>query len=395
MLRIYSVVRHLMDRYDFSLLCFDRPEGEIVPACSIPVPPPEEVFSKIYTVPMRTAHIPDEAKPDLPPLARTWFSPEMASMVDRLTRTGAVDLLHIEFLQMAFYSWYRRDVPSVLTEHDVSHLSLFNSYFREWTGWQRLGRIGEWLHVRRYHKEICKTFNGIVTLTPGDFENLAQTVPEHQLAHVPTCVDLEAFPYRGDPGENTSGDLVYVGHYPHYPNEEAALWFCRSIFPQILKKRPNTKLFLVGSSPTEAIRKLASKNIVVTGTVPEVRPFLDRGSVFVAPIRLGYGIKGKVLEAYARGLPVVATSVVKKGIPESVVGEHLLVGDSPEEFATETLRLLEDEALRSRMAAKARELVEQHYSWSASVARLDGLYRRLLKLPEEETNLREAVMERG
>jgi glycosyltransferase involved in cell wall biosynthesis len=238
--------------------------------------------------------------------------------------------------------------------------------------------VAEWLKTRRYHRDACRGFDRLVALTPGDRDLLLRSATPDKVALIPTCVDLERFSFRPEPPAGAPIDLAYVGHYPHFPNEDAALWFCRRSLPLIRRRRPEVSLSLIGSSPTEAVRALSGPGIEVTGTVPDVRPHLDRAKVFIAPVRLGFGIKGKVLEAFARGLPVVATSIVQRGIPESRPEEHLLVADSPAAFARQCRRLLDDAALRRRLAFGARQLVERHYDWKRSCDKLDALYRDLL-----------------
>ena len=173
--------------------------------------------------------------------------------------------------------------------------------------------------------------------------------------------------------------MAYVGHYPHYPNEDAALWLCRKVLPLVRRSRPGASVSLIGSRPTPAVRALEGPGIEVTGTVGDVRPFLDRARVFVAPVRLGYGIKGKVLEAFSRGIPVVASSIVARGIPECRAGEHMLVADRPGNFANSVLRLLGDAALREKLCRNARSLVERHYNWDSSCDKLERLYHSLMK----------------
>ncbi|MBI5239761.1 MAG: glycosyltransferase [Elusimicrobia bacterium] len=379
LLRIFSLVTRLADRYDFSLLTFVRRTGERRFQQNAAAMALGRLFSQVHAVPKESTELPSAAVPDLPRTAREWFSPEMAAALARLTGEGRVDLVHVEFLQMAFYSWYVKGVPAVLTEHDLSHLSLFRSYFREWTGLRRFAQVGEWLATRRYHREVCSRFDGLVALTPADRDLLRRGVPEGKVSLIPTCVDLERFSFRPEPEPGAPVDLAYVGHYPHYPNEDAAVWFCRRVLPLLRRERPGVTLSLIGSSPTDAVRALAGGGVEVTGTVPDVRPCLDRAKVFIAPVRLGFGVKGKVLEAFARGLPVVATSIVQGGIPEARPEEHLLVADSPRSWARQCRRLLEDAALRRRLAAAGRALAERHYAWGASCAKLDELYRSLLE----------------
>jgi glycosyltransferase involved in cell wall biosynthesis len=377
MLRILSLARRLTDRFDLSLLTFARETGERRFQQNAALLALRRVFSEVHCVPKETAELPAEAVPPLPSICREWYSPSMAALLQRLVIEGRADLVHVEFLLMAFYAWYCRGAPRVLTEHDSSHLSLRRSYFREWTGLKRWARLGDWLSVRRYHRSVCGLYDRVVALTPADQERLRRTLAPERVALVPTCVDLERFSARPAPAEEPPG-LVYVGHYPHYPNEDAAVWFCERILPRIRAERPDATLTLVGSHPTDRVRSLARPWVAVTGSVPDVRPYLDRAAVFVAPIRLGYGVKGKVLEAFARGVPVVATPSVHEGLPGAVAGEHLLVARTPSEFAAAVLRLLGDGALRGRLASGARRLAEERCDWAGSARRLAELYEELL-----------------
>jgi glycosyltransferase involved in cell wall biosynthesis len=300
----------------------------------------------------------------------------MAAAVRELS--PAYDILHVEFLQTAFYGAYSGARTSFFTEHDLGHLSLFNSYFREWTGLRRLTQIPEWLRTRAYHAKVCAQYDRIVVLTEYDRDLLAARTGPEKLVLVKTGTDMERFPFRPPEKSGQAAPLIYVGHYPHFPNEDAALWFCRSIFPLIKAGEPGARLVLAGSQPTPSIERLASGSIAVTGEVPDMNEYLAAAGIFVAPVRLGFGIKGKVLEAFAAGLPVVATSKVARGIPEARNGEHLLVADTPREFAAAVARLRSDFTLYGSLAAAARRLVEEKYSWADISRALAGAYNSAL-----------------
>jgi len=376
MLRILSLAGRLRERCELSLMTFVRTTGERRFQQNAALMALKSVFTEVYPVPKESTGS-SSPPAGLPEIAREWFSDDMAGLLGRLTREDRFDAVHVEFLQMAAYARFVEGASTVLTEHDLSHLSFFHSYFREWTGLKRWLRIGDWLRTRRFHSEACARFHRVVVLTPEDRGRLERVLPPERISLIPTCVDLDRFSFRPEGNAAREFDTAYVGHYPHFPNEDAALWFCTELLPLIRRKRPGSKTLLIGSSPTERIRALAGADVEVTGTVPEVGPQLDRARVFVAPVRLGFGIKGKVLEAFSRGLPVVATSVVQRGIPESRPGEDLLVADSPRDFAAAVCRVLEDSGLRERLTANGRALVERHYSWDRSCDSLMRLYEGL------------------
>jgi glycosyltransferase involved in cell wall biosynthesis len=362
-LRIFSLVQALKDRFDFTLLTFTRDSGENKFSDAAKLLALENIFAEVHSVPKESITSGRKAAPPLPRIARDWFSPAMASAVAAMS--PAHDILHAEFLQMAFYVRYSGAPVSFFTEHDLGHLSLFKSYFREWTGLRRFSEIPEWLRTRAYHAEMCAEYDRVVVLTDFDKKRLAAKMPERRLVLSKTGTNLSRFPFRPPQKDHPLKPLIYVGHYPHFPNEDAALWFCRSIFPLILRRMPGVRLVLAGSQPTAPVSALAVPGgpISVTGEVPDIAPYLAEAGIFVAPVRLGFGIKGKILEAFSAGVPVVATSTVAKGVPEAKNGVHLLTADSPREFAEAVARLRTEFALYERLAVSARSLAEKHYSW--------------------------------
>ncbi len=379
LLRIYSLVQALKGEFDFTLLTFTHSDEERKFKDAAKLLALEALFAEVHSVPKDTIVDRPGAAPDLPVIARDWFSPAMADAVMRLS--PAHDIFHAEFLQTAFYVRYSRSRVSFLTEHDLGHLSLFNSYFREWTGLRRFREIGQWLKVRAYHASVCREYSRVVVLTDFDRRKLASRVPPERIVLCRTGTNLSRFPFRRPEEKHLKAPLIYVGHYPHYPNEDAALWLWREIFPLIKADDPEARLILAGSQPTPPIEALsgAEGRVTVTGEVPDIYDFLSAAGVFAAPVRLGFGIKGKVIEAFSAGVPVVCTSVVAKGIPEAVPGEHLLVADTPAAFAAAVARLRRDFGLYERIALAARKVAEEHYSWEKLSRILADAYRGALE----------------
>lgn len=168
---------------------------------------------------------------------------------------------------------------------------------------------------------------------------------------VPNGIDLSWFTPQRPPAAEPR--VVFCGVFSYEPNERAAIWFARDVWPAVVRARPDARLSLVGMEPTSAVRALASETIEVTGTVPDVREYLWRSAVAVAPLAIARGIQNKVLEALAAGLPAVITSAVAAGLPEDV-RDVCSVADSPDDYAGAVLQLLSaapDE--RRRLAGKA------------------------------------------
>jgi glycosyltransferase involved in cell wall biosynthesis len=152
--------------------------------------------------------------------------------------------------------------------------------------------------------------------------------------------------------------------------------FCVRTWPLLRARRPNMSLLIVGADPSPAVRNLASQpGITVTGSVPDVRPYVRRSAAMIAPLNIARGTQNKILESMAMGVPVVASRVAAGGV-DAKAGEHLLVADTPQEYAAAILRLVEQPPERARLARAGRERMLSHHAWTRSMERLDGIIDR-------------------
>ena len=155
--------------------------------------------------------------------------------------------------------------------------------------------------------------------------------------------------------------VLFVGNFRHAPNVDAAVDFCADAWPLVRAALPGARLQLVGTAPPPAVQALAGDDVEVTGWVPETSPYLDARSCSVAPLRYGAGVKGKIGEALAHGLPVVTTTVGAEGM-DLVDGEHALIADGAQELAAAVVRLHDDAICGSACRGRAAQLVERRLS---------------------------------
>ncbi|MBI3547482.1 MAG: glycosyltransferase [Elusimicrobia bacterium] len=378
--RVYTLCRLLRDRFRFHLLTFaPRDEPGDVRAVAKELQQ-EAMFLRPVFDRIRRVRRPEEGAPGpaaLPEDVRRFRSEAMFAAAGEERRDA--DIIHVEYDLMAPYAQELGGLPKVFTQHDVGTISFTQSYFREMAGWRKFLQIGPWLRRVRFERDAGGWFDRVVVTTAPDKRRLSRIVAAEKIRVVQTGVDLEHFAFRAEEPEGAEDTLAYVGHYPHFPNEDAVVNFCRRVLPLIRRRRPKTRLLVVGSSPTPAVLSLARDmpGIVVTGTVDDVKPHLDRAGVFVAPIRLGQGIKGKLLEAFASGVPVVASTTASAGLDASA-GRHLLVADRTAAFAEATLSLMESSSRRARLAREARAFVEERYDWNRLADGLGAAYQELL-----------------
>lgn len=224
-------------------------------------------------------------------------------------------------------------------------------------------------------------FNGydrVVVLTEIDAALLRKLNPALPLRVIPNGIDLRDFTPGVGPEDEAS--LIFTGNYEYAPNADAALFLAREILPRVQAAVPEAQLWLVGNAPTPDMQAISGGAIHITGRVPAVVPYLQRAAVFVSPLRLGAGIKNKVLEAMAAGKPVVATPLSAEGIGLKE-GEHVLYGNSAETLSMAVVRLLRDEALRRRIGDANRAMIESRFTWERVADQYETLYHDLKRRP--------------
>jgi glycosyltransferase involved in cell wall biosynthesis len=222
--------------------------------------------------------------------------------------------------------------------------------------------------IRREEIAIYRLVDGVITVTPEDDAALHKELPEAPTFIIP---NIHCIPARPAPARREPNTLLFIGSFPHPPNPDAMLYFVGDIFPHVIDACPEVKLRIVGYAPSPEILALASERVEVVGYVAETRPYLDTSYISIAPLRFGAGIKGKIGEAMAHGLPVVTTSVGIDGFGLTP-GKNVLVGDSPKAFADAVINLLQDEALYRRIAAGGHRFIRRHYSEEAVRKHVDA-----------------------
>ena len=220
--------------------------------------------------------------------------------------------------------------------------------------------------LKRYERQLCRKFSQIVVTTQDDLQQFKtfNYETETKIAVIPNGVDLELFPYRQvDPGEYR---LIITGGMDYNINIDAACFFSVEILPILQRKYPNATLTIVGSKPSLEVLALAKRpGINVTGRVSSMAKYLHQATICVVPLRSGFGIKNKTLEAMAAGVPVVASDRGLEGLAVDTPGFPLraLRANRVEEYVTAISRLFEDAKLRKTLSQNGRELIEKEYTW--------------------------------
>ena len=232
--------------------------------------------------------------------------------------------------------------------------------------------------LKRYEKRVYQKFSHVVVTTDDDYQQLKEFKINSQVSVLPNGVDLDIFPERSsDPG----GDhLILTGGMDYVTNIDAACFFSQEIFPLLRQKYPDAILTIVGANPTESVLKLGKNpGITVTGKVPSMAEYLHKATVCVIPLRSGFGIKNKTLEAMAAGVPIVASDRGLEGM--KVDGDNTplraLRANKIEEYVKGISNLFEDKKLRQTLSKNGRNYVENNYTWES----IGRKYEKIITYP--------------
>ncbi len=360
--RLYNLIKHLSKENDVYLLAYIEPEASI-DSINLAKKVCKEVFPVVRHEDKRIE------QEDIPRCVSFFYTQAMIDELSKVLDYVKPDVVQLDFLVMTQYVNHIKNVPVFYTEHDLGSLD-FNQSFHDRDLPDNLRYI-EWRKLVEYEKRIVNKFKSVIVLTDRDERLMKAFNPDVKTVVIPTGVDIEFFNVSEDAGKEKN--LVFIGHYKHYPNADAIVYFVKFIFHKIAVKIPDIKLYIVGSGLTEDVKRLQSENIIITGEVENVRDYLKRPNIFVAPVRLGGGIKGKVLEAMASGIPVVATQEAADGIKCENFFD-ILVANTTDEFADMVVKLFFDDKLYNKISENARINVEQKYDWKIIAKALNKFY---------------------
>jgi sugar transferase (PEP-CTERM/EpsH1 system associated) len=371
-IRTYNMLRALRREHRVTYLTLD--DGSAAPDAAeraaeyshdlVPVPfaPAPKGSARFY------ADLAANVLSPLPYAVARYRSPAMRAAVERAVARGDVDVVVCDFLAPSLNVPGGLGAPTVLFQHNVESVI-----------WERHAQVAanpvkklymreQWRRMRRHEAAECRRFDHVVAVSPQDAEVFRRDFGVRSVSDVPTGVDTEYFRPSGAAARSPH-ELVFTGSMDWLPNEDAILWFAAEILPRVRARVPDATLTVVGRNPTGPVKALGGANgITVTGSVPDVRPFLERGAAFVVPIRIGGGTRLKIYEAMAMERAVVSTAVGAEGLPVRD-GVDAVLADEPGAFADAVVALLTDPARAAAVGRAAAAMVRARFGWDAVTAR--------------------------
>ena len=373
--RSYNLLKYLAGRYRVHLGAFVDDDADFAH-----VPALRELCGECHLVKLNPVLAKAKSLVGLvtgEPLTLPYYrSAAMHRWVQQLLRTTRLQGAVAFSAAMAQYVMSARGIPRVADLVDVD-----SDKWRQYAATQpwpysaiyrRESRV-----LLQYEREVARQFDATVFVSAPEAALFRQVAPEvaDKVWHINNGVDAEYFsPERDYP--NPYGDskrvLVFTGAMDYWPNVDAVVSFAHSVFPAVRRSVPDARFYIVGARPTPEVMKLADlPGVTVTGSVPDMRPYLAHAKLAVAPLRIARGVQNKVLEAMAMARPVLASQQAAEGIEARVGTEFLVAGDEAE-FVREAIRLLESDDVAA-LGAAARARVVSTYIWAASLRRFDQL----------------------
>ena len=381
-IRIYNILRRAAQEHEISLVAFLEKPSDIEGVAHL-----KEFCAHVETVNFeqrsRLAKLPgmiSYALSGKPPELSLLYSDELSQKIRKLTDAIDFDIVQVEHARMGLYL---EILPPSKTRKSVLMFHNFTSQ-----QYSRVSRVEKRLD-RKFRSKLnsvamgywepryAEKFSLNTTVSEEDRQLLLKANLRLRVEVIPNGVDVKKYQPLPLPTAKNPPSLLFLGNMGYPPNVDAALYFCEEIFPLIQQENSDAELWVVGRDPSPEVLALDEENVHVTGRVDEVIPYYQKSAICVVSLRAGGGTRLKILEAMALGRPVVSTSIGCEGL-DVVDGEHLLIADTPTQFAEKTTRLLHDPGLYQRLSTNGRKLVENHYDWDPIADKLMNLYEEMI-----------------
>jgi glycosyltransferase involved in cell wall biosynthesis len=328
---------------------------------------------------------------------------DMDTQLQEILNHNFYDVIHADQLTMAQFALKARQISLEKNPGQIEKKPklIFDAHNATWTIMDRMQnqvpfflRPFVWLEknkIKKYEGRLVNDFDATLAVTEIDREALLETVNHrhnaiHKINVVPIAVDTKEFTPLKPPVPGNR--LVTLGtlHYP--PNADGIRWFMQQVFPIILESIPDCTLTIIGKNPPKDFYEIAGKfnnSVSITGYVDHLEPYLQNANIMVVPVLAGGGMRVRILEAFARQLAVVTTTIGLEGI-EAAPDQDVFIGDTPVLFADAVIKLLKNPSLLAATAAAGRHLVECKYDWQIVFLQLDNVYRQVVNLENSDNS---------
>jgi glycosyltransferase involved in cell wall biosynthesis len=375
--KTWNVLKYLAQRHEVTLVSFVRGDQ------SDAVRHLAKYCHAVHTVPMQRGAWRDLGYMALSVLKNEPFlmvrddRAAMRDLVDRLALETDFDIAHADQMNMAQYAARVAGALKILDAHNALWL-LYERLWRTMKPGPRKRLLSRDCRLlKRYEGRVCRQFDAVLAVSEQDKVSLEEAAGRSlDVTVIPIAIDTDEVKVVRRDAE--PGHILHIGTMYWPPNIDATKWFVQEVYPRIRQQRPDVQFDVVGSRPPAELLALNGTNqgINVTGYVEDPTPYQRQAAVMIVPLLAGGGMRVKILNALAEGIPIVSTTLGCEGI-EVVPGRDILVGDTAGEFADQVLRVLNDPVLGRQLAANGRKLVEEVYDYRSACRPLDDVYAQV------------------
>jgi GT2 family glycosyltransferase len=305
---------------------------------------------------------------------REFANDDLRWAIHRTLLLHKVDVVQLDYTNMGQYAESYAQIANILFEHDVYFQSIGRSLTKNNAWLRRPGASYEYLRALRYELQLLPQMDRIQMCSQANQDYLLEFLPElKSKMQTGLRAGIDTSRYNYNPANREPDTLLFLGSFRHIPNREALDWFVTQVWPLIVAARPETRLIIIGSDPPPRHSLPEVGHVEMIGFVDDVRDALARYAVFICPILTGSGVRVKLLEAFAAGIPVVSTTIGAEGLSQ-FDGDTCALADAPDGFAQKTLCLLTDPAQAAQLAQKARDHVTAHWDMATITRKLAESY---------------------
>jgi GT2 family glycosyltransferase len=371
---MYQAVRRLARRHRVHVLAFVDNAEEAEQNHKL-----EGVAASVRCL-VRTYPPPLDFLGTLPYSVRCFISPEFERLVHRTIWERQIDVVQVEYTQLGHFAGGWRHTPTLLFEHDVYFQTTRRALGRAASAGERARSFVEWLRAIRYELRLLRRMDLVETCSEKERRLLESFLgPDATPVRGDLRSAIEVGDYRPVFGGREPDTLLFVGNFRHAPNLDGLRFLVGEVLPGLRASRPRAELVVAGSHPTPQVESLCCQpGVRLLGMVPEIREVLARYALFLAPIFTGSGVRVKILEAFAAGIPVISTPLGAEGL-DVAAGRDLLFARDARQFISAIMELLDNPGHAEALARSARGIVERRYAADEVLERLEQAYRGLLR----------------
>jgi len=370
-IRLFNILKNLSENHEITLVCEKRLNQTQKEIDEI-----SKICKKVITIDRPNAWSPSNVAKSLltlnPFLTTTHASSEMKKIILDELKNESYDLIHVETFYV-MQNLPKTNIPVVLAEHNIEY-EVYDKYASKSSVLLRPGLKIDIMKLKRREIEAWKKADKVISVSPKEQKIIG---PKTEL--VSNGVNLKKFKFIKKNLNKKEKKVLFIGNFSWVQNRDSAAFIIRNIWPKIISKNENYKLWIVGKKIPDSLKALSDKSIIFDENAPsETEVIFEEADLLLSPIRVGGGTNFKILESMAVGTPVITSSLGNEGLGAKEMSE-ILIAEKPEEYARLSSQILNDNYLYEKISRNARIFIEENYDWVKITQKLESIYKEVIR----------------